>query len=176
MSADDYLALVDDGFRYELLHGVVLMSPSPSFGHQQIARRIVQQMGAFVDTHGLGEVVFESDVRLGPDVVYRPDVVYYGAAKLLTRDALGRPVEVPDVIVEVPSPSTRAMDVRTKRDDYERAGVKEYWIVGMKTATQFVFREGAYAEVVVSDDRLVSVVLPGFVLDIAAARRGVVGE
>lgn len=176
MGADEYLALVDDGFRYELVHGVVVMSPSPTYGHQQIARRVLQQIGAFADSHRLGEVVGECDVRLAGGLVYRPDVMFHGESKLARRDAAGRPIEPPDIVVEVESPSTRSMDLRTKKDDYERAGVREYWVIGLHAARQFVLERGVYVEREVQGERVVSVVLAGCELDLQAVRRGVVGE
>lgn len=176
MGADEYLALADDGFKYELVHGVVLMSPSPSFDHQQLAIAIVEAIVSHVRRHKLGVLVYETDVRLGEGLVYRPDIAYYEKAKLARRDSSGRPIEPPDLVVEVQSPSTKVMDLRTKKDDYERAGVREYWVIGLREARQFVLENGVFVERMISGERVVSAVLMGFALDLVAVRQGVIGE
>lgn len=172
MSADAYLALPDDGFKYELINGVVLMSPSASFPHQRIARRILQQIANHVDARGLGEVVGETDVRFGEGEVYRPDIVFYTTERAAQ---LGNRLETPpDLIVEILSPATEAMDLHTKRDDYERHGVKEYWAIPLQgPAWKFTLRNGKFVEERVDGQRIASEVIAGFVLDLAAARAGV---
>ena len=54
---DDYLRLPDDGQRYEIIHGVLYVSPAPRFLHQFVASRLAQLMGVFALEHGLGAVL-----------------------------------------------------------------------------------------------------------------------
>lgn len=171
MSADEYLSLRDDGGRYELINGVVLMSPSPSFGHQMLAGSVFESVAAFVRARRLGVVVYETDVRFASDLVYRPDIAMYAGKR--AAGITGTPAIAPDFIVEVLSPGTEAMDLRTKRDDYERAGVREYWAIGVDSARHFVLEGGRYSERLVTGDKLVSAVIQGFTLDLAEARRGI---
>lgn len=56
----------EDGKRYELDGGELLMEPSPTFLHNRIRRRIADCLSEFVEEHQLGEITFETDFRLGP--------------------------------------------------------------------------------------------------------------
>ena len=81
MTAEEYFVLEDDGYRYELVDGVVCMSPSTSPQHQRVTMNISVQLGAFLTTHRVGEALFEIDVHIGQgptggDLVYRPDIVF----------------------------------------------------------------------------------------------------
>lgn len=125
MTAEEFLALGETPQRLELVDGVVVMSPSPLPLHQRIAFLIMQQIAR---TMPPGSQLFhETDVVLAPRLVYCPDIVVYAPGKLH-----GIPARLdlaPDLVVEVLSPANRRMDRVTKRDDYERHGVGEYWIV-----------------------------------------------
>ncbi|HMN41559.1 MAG TPA: Uma2 family endonuclease [Phycisphaerales bacterium] len=168
MTADDYFALDDDGFRYELIDGVVVMTPSPSPGHQDIRAEIEHQLRLFVRARGLGLVLSEVDVRFDASLVYRPDLIF------LRKGRYSKPlkrVEVsPDLIVEVASPSTVSLDQTTKLGDYQRFGVAEYWLVDASRHTIRFLRlvRGAYVEVQPSHGRFESEAVPGFALDLAA--------
>lgn len=172
MTADEYLALPEDlQCRYELVDGVVLVTPSASFGHQSIAGEIFGQIRDFLKQRSIGRVVHEVDVRLGDDLVYRPDVVYLRADKV---DRCGNAVlEPPDLVVEVISPQSRAYDLKTKCSDYEKAGVAEYWVVDpfRDVFHFFVLEDGLYQARKESGGRYESAVLPDFSLDLAAVRR-----
>lgn len=168
MSADEYLALDDDGYRYELVHGVVLMTPGPSFHHQDLASRVFAQLVLHVEGRNLGKLVYETDVRFDADTVYRPDIVFY--AKERARGIRTTPTVPPDMVIEFLSPRTRAMDLRTKRDDYERCGVREYWAIGQEDAWSFTLRDKRFVEKTIKSGHMESEVIPGFVLDLARAR------
>lgn len=132
LSADEYFALPYDQNRYELIDGVVHMSASPTPMHQLVALRIVRPLADFVDAHGLGLVLYETDVSFGPgvtgrDLVYRPEIIFFSNAK--AAQIRKRIKVVPDVLVEVVSPDSRSLDLETKFNDYERAGVLEYWLI-----------------------------------------------
>lgn len=106
LTADEYFELPDDGNRYELIDGVVTMSPSPSADHQRASQEVFLQLAGFVRDHNLGEVFYEIDVHFGKspdgrDIGYRPDVIcFLGSA---SREVSGRLRIVPDVTVEVVS-------------------------------------------------------------------------
>jgi len=171
MSAVEYLSLEDDGNRYELIDGVVCMSPSPSFWHQKIITEIASQIRVFLDQNPLGDVAVEVDVRLRENLVYRPDVVFLSAAKAgRCRDAL---TETPDLIVEVVSPDSRPFDTKTKRRDYEQAGVGEYWLIDpeRESFTFLVLDDRTFAEKAQTDSAFESTVLPGLVLDLERIRQ-----
>src|SRR5438876_8021017 len=72
----DYAALPVDGKRYEIVDGVLYMSPSPSIIHQRIAGRIFRYLATYVEDAGLGLVLdAPTDVELSPIDVFQPDVL-----------------------------------------------------------------------------------------------------
>ena len=173
MAADDFWELPDDGHRYELINGVVLMSPPPSFEHSDLAAEVYAQMVEYVRPRKLGKLYSEPGVCFASDQVYQPDIVFYAGSR--TSGVKGRLAIPPDLVVEFLSPRTRAKDLNTKRDDYARFGVREYWAIGRDEAWKFVLRDGKYVAEEITGDRLASEVIAGFVLDLRIARAGIVG-
>lgn len=132
----DYLRWPDD-IRYELIDGVAyLMSPAPGVDHQLIATELVTQLTNALKGSPCVPLVAPVDVRLPKsseagadddiDTVVQPDVlVVYDKSKLDRRGVRG----APDLVIEILSPSTAGHDHVLKRQAYERAGVREYWLV-----------------------------------------------
>src|SRR6185295_1633314 len=113
--------------RYELVNGVVVMSPSPTPRHQRIAFLLALQIEGWAESTAGIHVIPDVDIRVGPDKVYRPDIVVYRHTRL---PAIPTRLTVPpDLIVEVLSPGSESMDYVVKRDDYDRFGVAEYWVI-----------------------------------------------
>src|ERR1043165_2051928 len=104
MSADEFLALGETRERYQLINGVVCISPSASFKPQRISYAIARQLGEFLRKHPIGTALGEIDVRLDDELVYRPDVIYLSLEKAARCDPYV--TEVPDVVVEVVSPDS----------------------------------------------------------------------
>lgn len=103
---EDYLLLPADGRRYEVLHGVLHVTPAPSYDHQRSVSKLDRSLGTFVDTEGLGEVlVAPFDVKLPAGITnpVEPDLVFFrtGQYAAARRQELYR---VPDLIAEVLSP------------------------------------------------------------------------
>lgn len=170
LSAEEYLALPDDGHRYELIDGVVILSPGPSFGHQDIRGHIEMQIRAYCEPRKLGWVASEVDIRLGPRLVYRPDLVFVSVEQSPKRP---RAIDfAPRLVVEVLSPSNAVTDLSTKRDDYETAGVLEYWIVNPVSGDVRVHRleRGRYVVTEAAGAALESTAIPGFTLDLNGVR------
>jgi len=171
MSAEDFLALPPDGYRYELIDGVARMSPSASFPHQLIAAEIVIQIGAFLKDHPIGVVATDVDIRLADNRVYRPDVIFLGSDKAARCG--DHVTEMPDLIVEVVSPDSRDHDTRVKRGHYALSGIGEYWLID-PIQEQMLFlqlRAGQYAELAAIADAFASPTLSGFHLDLVRIRR-----
>ena len=130
----DYCAWPDD-VRYELIDGVAyLMAPAPTLDHQDVAGEIYFQLRQALADQPCRVFIAPVDVRLPKadeadariDTVVQPDVlVVCDPAKLDRRGVRG----APDLVVEVLSPGTASHDHRLKRRAYERAGVREYWLV-----------------------------------------------
>src|SRR5262245_53680057 len=68
-TADEYFALPDDEFRYELIDGVILMSPSPTTNHQYVAAEVFLQLSTFLRRSPVGMAFYELDIRLAADLV-----------------------------------------------------------------------------------------------------------
>ena len=143
---EDYAALPDDGHRYEIVNGVLVMTPAPTPEHQSIAVRIAYYMFPFIDLAGIGRLFTGPiDVDLGPKKVFQPDVVVI-LNEHLDRVQAKKIVGVPDLVVEVASPSTAAFDRLVKYEIYARAGIAEYWIVKptRRTVEVLVLKDGQY--------------------------------
>jgi Uma2 family endonuclease len=143
---EDYAALPDDGQRYEIVNGVLVMAPAPTPEHQSIAVRIAYYMFPHVDLAGIGRLLPSPiDVELGPKQVFQPDVVVILNAHL-DRIAAKRIIGAPDLVVEVVSPGSGVMDRIAKYAVYAHAGIPEYWIVKPenRTVEVFVLEDGEY--------------------------------
>jgi len=130
---EDYAALPDDGNRYEIVNGVLIMTPAPSPEHQDIVGEIFSALRTHIKLAGLGRVFTGPiDVDLGPKNVYQPDLVVVLNTHL-DRVAEKKIIGAPDLVVEVASPSTAAYDRLTKYEKYAHAGIREYWMVKPKS-------------------------------------------
>jgi Uma2 family endonuclease len=175
MSADEFIELPHDGFKYELVEGVVVMSPSPGFEHQQFLFELAGQLHSFLRGNPIGRVLQDYDVRVTPMVVYEPDLVFVRKGRLAApKYRINFP---PDVVVEVLSSRTFRADLKTKREDYERFGVSEYWILDPIDRSELFLRleGGRYVEVTTPAEGLTAAAfasraIPGFVLDLSALR------
>jgi len=171
MTADEFFALGETPERYELIDGVVVMSPSPIPDHNEILAEVVFQLKRFAwENHGV-RVFPETDLQLGAGLVYQPDVAVYGPGRLKGRRArLDTP---PDLIIELLSPSSRSADLITKRGDYEAFGVGEYWVIDPQGVTPKVWRRsgGKLVESATDLRSIECAAIPGLRLDLEAARR-----
>ncbi len=162
---EDYAALPDDGRRYEIVNGVLVMAPAPGTGHQSIAVRIAYYLFPHVDLAGIGKLFTGPvDVELGPKNVYQPDLVVVLNAHL-ERVTEKKISGAPDLAVEIASPSTAAYDRLTKYEKYAQAGITEYWIVKptSRTIEVLVLEHGEYRSLGIfsGQQTLPSRVVPG---------------
>ncbi|TVT06136.1 Uma2 family endonuclease [Amycolatopsis bartoniae] len=120
----DLESIADDGHRYELVDGVLLMSPSPRPLHQRVVARVLAAVSRNcpADCEALPAPV---DVVLADDTVLIPDVVVGRRGDYTERALVGVPV----LAVEVISPSSRLIDTELKRARLAAAGCPNYWLV-----------------------------------------------
>ena len=164
---DLYAALPEDGKRYEVVDGVLYMSPSPGDFHQKICLLVAHYLLTHVMLAGLGQVrPAPFDVELAPDTVVQPDVMVVLNARL-ARITPSRIKGAPDLVIEVLSPATEKYDRTEKRNAYERAGVTEYWLVDPfeRTVEVLLLQAGTYrsAGIFKGRDTLPSQVVPTIV-------------
>jgi Uma2 family endonuclease len=125
----DYLLLPDDGLRHEIIGGEHFVTPSPVTRHQRISLNLLYLIRSYLEEHPTGELFGAPfDVLLSDFDVVVPDIVYISRERshFITAKNLQGP---PDLAIEILSPSTKSRDKRLKCDLYERAGVREYWMV-----------------------------------------------
>jgi len=115
----------DDGNRYELLEGTLLVTPAPSFNHQSVAARL---LGLLLNAVGNeAHVVGVGAIQRGNNTQLQPDILVLPASYSL--DAKWRDIRGWWLAVEVISRSSRVYDREVKRAAYLALGVEEYWIV-----------------------------------------------
>lgn len=144
LTRDDLDAMPDDGHRYELVDGVLIVSPAPRRVHQRASLRLTVLLDAAVPPD-LEPLAAPFDVALSDDTVMQPDLVVGRNADFTERDLPVAPV----LAVEVLSPSTRGIDLLLKKDRLERAGCAHYWVVDPEepSITAWALTEGAYRQV-----------------------------
>jgi len=130
LTYDDYLLFPDDGKRHELIDGEHYVTPSPNVRHQEILGRLHLSIGTWLQKQPVGRVfVAPLDVLISRSDIVEPDILYVSnerAPELLSGQYVSG---APDLVVEIGSPATRRRDETIKRRLYERANVREYWIV-----------------------------------------------
>lgn len=145
-TATDYARLPDDGHHYEIINGVLYMTPSPGAAHQSAISLFVFYLVQHVQFAGLGRVFTAPfDVELSPHDTTQPDIIVVLNAHLsIITDR--RIMGTPDLIIEISSPATASYDRTEKQATYQRAGLPEYWIADPATHTIEVLflEEGAY--------------------------------
>jgi Uma2 family endonuclease len=135
----------DDGRRYELVDGVLVVSPRPTQIHQVASFRVASALEQATPP-GL-QVVPEPAVMISADTELDPDVVVVGLANIGDAKVTTPPV----LVVEVRSPKTALVDLNTKKAAYERFGADSYWIVvpdlKQPELIAFELRDGRYEQV-----------------------------
>ncbi|MFT4188856.1 MAG: Uma2 family endonuclease [Aeromicrobium sp.] len=148
----------DDGHRYELVDGVLIVSPAPSWGHQRVLRRIFRHVDAACAPEN--EVIFAPfDVILSENTSLQPDLVMAARTDFAVKGLFSTPL----LAVEVLSPSTRGVDLLLKKERLERAGCPHYWVVDPDepSVTAWALADGSYHQVAyVCRDETFSVASP----------------
>src|SRR5699024_3456521 len=126
---DDYRNLPDDGKRYEIIEGRLLMTPAPHTIHQRILGKLYKSISNYTEEQNIGEIfIAPVDVILSMTNVVQPDLMFIAKERshIITEKNV---VAAPDLVAEITSESTKVRDQTTKKALYEKYGVKEYWII-----------------------------------------------
>lgn len=164
----DYCRIPADRRRHEIVDARHFVTPSPSPRHQDVTGRLYVALFTALERTGRGRVfVAPLDVHLAPGTIVQPDLVVLGKRR---RSIVGpkKLTGVPDLLVEILSPSHRTHDTVRKRERYQRAGVRELWLVDPDacTVTQLVMRKGRYALVATATDTIAARALRGVHIDL----------
>ena len=171
-TAEELLAMPDDGWRYELIEGVLHRRPPAGGEHGEIETELVFHLRLYVAARGLGKVylgdtgfVFERD----PDLVRFPDVAFVRTDRLPTPNRRrGHMPVIPDLAIEIVSLTGAPQEVAAKVAFYRARGVPLVWTVHPADRTVAVHRAAEPARVLGLDDVLDSEdVVPGFRLPVA---------
>jgi len=125
----------DDGRRYELYDGEVVVVPSPVLRHQRVAFHVMDVLREYEESVGGLLVPAPFDIVLSQHNVVQPDVVYFTPERRHLLNQWSAAYVPPDLAVEVLSPSTETRDRGRKMELVARFGVPEYWIVDPEANT-----------------------------------------
>jgi len=170
----------DDDKRWELIDGVAYaMAPGPSEPHQGVSIGLAMQLGGFLRGKQCKLRCAPFDVRLNADgaddTVVQPDIVVICDHSIINNAGVAG---VPDLVIEILSPSSVRHDMHTKFQLYKKAGVKEYWVVdpGTKMVQTHILSSGEYITRVYSDaDDVPVAVLEGCIIKMQDVFAEVVG-
>ncbi|MXZ63022.1 MAG: Uma2 family endonuclease [Chloroflexi bacterium] len=167
LTADDLLRLYSEGVRGELIRGVLCETMPAGQRHGRIVTDLVIALGNFVQARDLGTLVAsDSGVWLerDPDTVREPDIAFTSVERLPLGEELdGYAEAVPDLVVEVASPSDSRREVNDKAEMWLRHGVRLVWVVHPDTRTVDVHQPDDPVAILAEDDDLDGLdVLPGF--------------
>jgi Uma2 family endonuclease len=149
-TVEEVLAFPSDGNRYELVHGELLVTPSPAQPHQRVAARFHGQLFTYLTANpGIAEVMFApADITVGQDELVQPDVF------VVPLEELGRTwkdIRTLLLVIEVTSPSSARYDRVTKRRFYQELGVLAYWIADHDAGLVEVWRPTDQRPEIVTD-------------------------
>lgn len=169
---EEFWALPESMLPVEYINGEIIMAPTPTVRHQAVLRNLSFALHEFVKRTGTGSIFLSPlDVVLPSGNVVQPDAFFLTNEETESANEADRVHGAPSFLVEILSPGSIKHDARTKRELYERNGVREYWIVDLraKTIAQLV-RRGEHFELTEfkEGDTIRGVVLDGFETTVGA--------
>jgi Uma2 family endonuclease len=127
-TADMVRAFPDDGNRYEVVHGELLVTPAPRLLHQVVHHRLHLALGIYLERDPVGQLLSSpADISWGPDILVQPDLFVVDLAEARTLD--WRRLKSLLLAVEILSPSSLQADRFTKRRLYQERRIPAYWVV-----------------------------------------------
>ncbi len=166
--------LPDNGNRYEIIDGELLVTRAPHWDHQRVITRLIQSLGIWSSQRKLGEVVTTPGIIFTDDDNVIPDLVWISNERLARiLDDSGHLVGAPELVVEVLSAGSdnERRDREVKRKLYAIRGVQEYWIVDWQKQQIEIFRRDSNGLLLIAtlfgSDVLSSPFLPNFEQSVA---------
>jgi Uma2 family endonuclease len=170
MTAAEFWEVAPDDRKAELINGVLVMAPAPLDIHEKLQLFLLTLIRTYAEEHDLGEVRgSRTGVELTIDEVYQPDILFITQDQLSVIQRHGV-VGAPDLVIEILSASTAAYDRGDKLRTYERAGVRELWLIdpyGPAGTEFYQLADGRFLPIAPNaQGRLHSVTLAGFWIDV----------
>jgi Uma2 family endonuclease len=167
MTAEEFALRADPGYPEELIRGRVLAMPPPNRRHGVICSKVDRALGNFVEENRLGRVLSNDSgviTERGPDTVRGADIAYYSFTRLPKEaDLDGYGPEVPEITVEVRSPSESWSHLQEKIREYLNAGVLIVVVLDPLKQSAYVYSaDEAPLTLTVDDDLSFPGILEGF--------------
>lgn len=169
-TTEDLELLPDNGNRYEIIDGELIVTRTPHWMHQKVCGRTFSGLDAWSQSTGLGRAAINPGIIFSDTDNVIPDVVWASNERLAALlDNAGHLTAAPELVVEVLSPGSEneRRDKVAKLKLYSTRGVQEYWIVNWQTQQIEAYRrEQAALKLVATlfvNDQLTTPLLPGFV-------------
>ena len=168
MTSRDFFRCAPEDQKAELIDGVMIVAPPPLDVHERLQIFLLRLLSEFIETNQLGEVRgSRTAVALADDQTFEPDILFVSGDRLGIIRAEGI-FGAPDLVVEILSASTQSYDRGAKFRAYERAGVRELWLIDPygPVGTEFYQLQDTVFQPVMPDEKglFASGVLPGFKL------------
>jgi len=132
-TAADILAMPDDGNKYEVVHGELLVSPGPRMLHQVVAFRLAHLIEAYLERYRVGVGFPGGNLSWSDDTLVIPDLLVADLEE--SRTMSWDQVKTVLLVIEILSPSTARHDRFTKRRLYQEVGIPLYWLVDADART-----------------------------------------
>ncbi len=165
LSEEEFVALCDEDIKAEFVFGEVIVHSPVSLRHNRLTWFLGRLLLRFVEKHDLGEVLGpEFQVRLQPGLRRVPDLLFVSRerAEIIQENHVEG---APGLMVEIISPDSEERDWREKYQEYEQAGVREYWVIDPYSQVMVVYRlgeEGRYRRVALEEGIYHSEAVAGF--------------
>lgn len=163
-TVEDLLRMPKDGRLYELVDGEILVSPA-GMRHSEVAAKVLAIIATYLENHPIGKVYAENvGIALPNGNIRSPDVTFVRNEKLPGgKSPEGFGELVPNLAIEVLSPSDRPKEVGRKIGEFLECGVPLVWLIDPKKETVTVYRSLSDTQRFSSSDTITAEpVLPGF--------------
>jgi Uma2 family endonuclease len=165
-TVEEFWSLPESVLPVEYINGEIIMAPSPTAAHQATSRNIFRALDKSVGAEAADQIFYAPlDVILPSGDVVQPDIFFLSEDDAKRTKEHGRVRCTPLFVVEILSPGSATLDTITKRELYEKNGVREYWIVNLaaRSIAQFVLRRKRYVLTELgASDVIKGAVLAGF--------------
>ncbi|HEY4320417.1 MAG TPA: Uma2 family endonuclease [Gemmatimonadales bacterium] len=129
LTADAVRRMPDDGNRYEVVHGELLVTPAPAGRHQLVLANIFRAVDGYLTAHGIREALWSpADISFGDDTLVQPDL-FVADLDAFRQSSDWRDIRTLHLVVEALSPSSLRADRFTKRRLYQEQRIGTYWVV-----------------------------------------------
>lgn len=166
LTIEEFEQLPDDGSRYELVDGELERMPPTGEVHGDVDRQFIWLLESYIRPRGIEKLFVETSFVLSPDrqTVRQPDIAFVQAERLIQDRDRERSVRlVPDLVIEIVSPSDRRSAVVAKAHEYLHHGVRIVWVVDPPSRSVTIFRIDGSVQVLGQDDTIDGEnIIPGF--------------